>query len=45
MGQNAQAEWRTTATAGASNDFYPNVWVKTTATLEVGQNRTFQIRQ
>lgn len=45
MGQNAQGEYRTTATAGATGDYYPQVWVKTTATLEIGAGRTLQVRQ
>ena len=46
MGQNAQGEWRTTAiSAGLSGfNFYPTVWVKTTATLEIGAGRTLQVR-
>jgi hypothetical protein len=47
MGQNAQGEWRTTAiSAGLSGyNFYPTVWVKTTACLDIGPNRTLQVRQ
>lgn len=47
MGQNAQGEWRTTATtnpAPTGAQFYPQVWVKTTATLEIGAGRTLQVR-
>lgn len=46
MGQNAQGEWRTTAiTTPSGNQYYPQVWVKTTACLDIGPNRTLQVRQ
>ena len=48
MGQNAQGEWRTTATtnpAPTGQQFYPTVFVKTTACLDIGPNRTLQVRQ
>lgn len=45
MGQNAQGEWRTTAIPVPSgNQYYPTVWVKTTACLDIGPNRTLQVR-
>ena len=45
MGQNAQGEYRTTAIAVPSgNQYYPQVFVKTTATLEIGAGRTLQVR-
>lgn len=44
-GQNAQGYYTTTGTAGASNTYWPQVWVKTTATLAIGPNRTWEVRQ
>jgi hypothetical protein len=43
MGTNSQGTYQTTATAGASNTYYPAVWVKTTSTLRIGASRTFEV--
>lgn len=44
QGQNSQGTWDTTATAGATAFYYPQVWAKCTSTLEIGPNRSFQVR-
>jgi hypothetical protein len=45
MGTNAQGTYTTTGTVGSSNLYYPTVFAKTTSTLAIGPNRTFEIRQ
>jgi hypothetical protein len=43
QGQNSQGTWDTTATAGATGFYYPQVWCKCTSTLQIGANRTLQV--